>query len=347
MAVANDRPISVVLDDIIFALQRSGGASVYWHEVASRVSADPRFRVARIAPAKRKRWVPVLSRADVFHSSHFRFSVAGGARNVATVYDLNYEMGLVPDGLGARVNRAERKLAYFTADALICISENTRKDLLDVYPALRGRCPIHVVHLAVSAPAPGTSAPGDAVPRVPFLLYVGGRKAYKNFNTALEGFRASGVWRDGVRLLCTGAALDADERDRIRAMGLEGCVEVAEHCSPARLFALYRAAHCLLYTSLYEGFGLPPLEAMTCGCPVVACRASSIPEVTGDAALLVSPAAPEEVARAIVALQDPSTRAAAIERGERRSRLFSWDKAARLHGDVYEAVARRSGGAGG
>ena len=330
--------ISVEFDDLIFALQRSGGASVYWQEVTGRVAADPRFRVSRISPSRWKRWVPAFSRADVFHSSHFRFAAAGGARNVSTVHDLNYELGLVPPGLGTRLNLLERRVSFLTADALVCISENTRKDLYEVYPRLQGRCPVFVIHHGVSAPLPSAEAGAEAMPDFPFVLYVGGRKAYKNFTTALEGYHASGVWRSGVRLLCTGAALDDAESLQISRLGLEGRVASVGHCSRERIFALYRGAHCLLYTSTYEGFGLPPLEAMSCGCPVVACRASSIPEVTGDASILVAPTSPDEVARAILALQDPGLRAALVEKGTRRAALFTWEESARKHMEVYLAA---------
>jgi mannosyltransferase len=335
------RRVRVVLDDLIYALQRSGGASVYWREVTSRIAADRRFHVERVAPSRRKRGVPALSRADVFHSSHFRVCAAGGARNVSTVHDLNYELGLMASGLGARINLLERRLSYFTAAALICISENTRKDLLEVYPALRGRCPIYVIHHGVSAPAADGERDTPTTPQVPFVLYVGGRKGYKNFDTALAGYHLSGVWRDGVRLVCTGTRFDNDERVQLRRLGLEGHVEVVEHCSSARLFALYRAAHCLVYSSTYEGFGLPPLEAMSCRCPVVACRASSIPEVTGDAALLVAPGVPDEVARGILALQDPSVRSPLVDKGVARAAQFSWDRSAAAHAEVYLSLARR------
>ena len=340
MGPAGRDVISVEFDDLIFALQRSGGASVYWQEVTSRIAADSRFRVSRIPPARWKRGVPAFSRADVFHSSHFRFAATGGARNVATVYDLNYELGLVRQGLGSRLNLLERRAAFFTADALVCISESTLKDLYRIYPRLQGRCPAFVIHLGVSAPLPSSGTGAGAMPDSPFLLYVGGRKAYKNFTTALHGYHASGVWRSGVRLLCTGAALDADEIQEVARLGLEGMVASEGHCSRERIFALYRGAHCLLYTSTYEGFGLPPLEAMSSGCPVVASRASSIPEVTGDAAILVNPTAADEVARAILDLQDAALRATLVEKGTRRASLFTWEESARRHMEVYLAVGK-------
>jgi glycosyltransferase involved in cell wall biosynthesis len=337
---SNSNPVSVAFDDLIFALQPFGGASVYWEEVTSRVSRDSRCRVSRTSPARWKRGLPASSRADVFHSSHFRVCAAGGARNVSTVHDLNYELGLVPASLGSRVNLLERKASYFTAAALICISENTKKDLLEVYPGLRQRCPIHVIHHGVSVPVELPSGAAETKPEAPFLLYVGGRKAYKNFATALTGYVASGVWRDGVRLLCTGAPFDEAERKQVHGLGVETVVEVVGRCSQEQLFALYRHAHCLLYTSTYEGFGLPPLEAMASGCPVIACRASSIPEVTGDAAVLVTPTAADEVARAILELQDRHVRAALVEKGKRWVKRFSWDESARKHADVYVSVAR-------
>lgn len=336
----NSASVSVEFDDLIFALQRSGGASVYWREVTTRVAKDARLRVVRQPPARWKRGLPAFSSADVFHSSHFRVCLAGGARNIATVHDLNYERGLVPDSIGSRVNVLERKVSYATAAALICISENTRKDLLEVYPKLRGRCPVFVIHHGVSLPT--NDPPPASAPDFPFVLFVGGRKSYKNFRTALEGFFASGVWRDGTRLLCTGTPFDDDEQRRIARMGLSGLVAVVEYCTPERLGALYRAAHCLLYTSTYEGFGLPTLEAMISGCPVVAAQASAIPEIAGDAAILVSPTSRDEVARGILALQDGGIRSRLVAKGRQRAALFSWDESARKHAEVYVAVARRT-----
>lgn len=332
--------VSVELDDLIYALQRSGGASVYWREMTARLAEDPRLRVSHVAAARRKRGLPAFSRADVFHSSHFRICAAGGARNVSTVHDLNYELGLVAGGVGARLNLLERRASYFTAAALVCISENTRRDLLTVYPGLRGRCPVHVIHHGVSLPRLEGGEPGFAAQGTPFLLYVGARKGYKNFATALEGYHASGVWRDGVRLVCTGEPLDEAERAQVAGMGLGDAVAVAGHCSKEELFAMYRSAHCLLYTSTYEGFGLPPLEAMAAGCPVVASRASSIPEVVDEAGILVEPTSRDEVARAILALQDRPLRAELVAKGKARARLFSWEESARKHAEVYLSVAQ-------
>ena len=107
------------------------------------------------------------------------------------------------------------------------------------------------------------------------------------------------------------------------------------------LAKLYRHSVCLVYPSLYEGFGIPPLEAMACDTAVVAAARGSIPEVVGNAASLVDPAAPEEIARAIVRIAtDSAERARLVEAGRRRVREFSWDDLADRTVAVYEAVRR-------
>jgi mannosyltransferase len=278
--------------------------------------------------------------ADVFHSSHFRFSILGKAKNVTTVHDLIYERGLVSPSFGAKINLYERKVSYHTADAIICISENTKNDLLQVYPALKDRCPIHVVYHGFSQPSYSVSQRQNILPcGSPYILYVGVRGGYKNFNGALEGYRNSGVWREGIKLVCTGKRFEDAEREHFSRIGLEGLVLNEENVTAERLYDLYSNAFCLLYTSTYEGFGLPPLEAMSCGCPVIASNASSIPEVIGNAGILVNSLDSENVGSAVNRLQDSIFRQKIIEAGYERSKLFSWDKSAKEHLRVYKEAS--------
>lgn len=331
--------IHIEFDDLIYSLQAFGGARVYWNEVTSRVQQDVRFRTTRNQPSRSCRAVPARSRADVFHSSHFRTNL-GRAKTVSTVHDMNYELGYVAPGLGARLNLWERKASYFTADALICISRSTRKELLDVYPQLERRCPVYVIHHGFS----DLSQLGGAAPALPFdeyVLYVGARASYKRFGDVLHGFHASMIWKDGVRLLCTGNEFDAGERAEIASLGLADFVTSAGKVDPATLGALYRHAHCLVYASVHEGFGLPLLEAMSSGCPVVACDISCIPEVVGDAAILVAPRSPEDIASALMRLQDTSLRQAIVAKGRARAAQFSWQKSAQAHMDIYLNIAGR------
>jgi glycosyltransferase involved in cell wall biosynthesis len=323
---------TIHFDDIIFSLQSFGGASVYWQEVTARVDRDPRFRTRHHRPSRWARGVPSLSKADVFHSSHFRTHVSRRCRVVSTVHDMNYELGYVQPGAKATINVLERKLSYFTADALICISESTRRELLEVYPALAGRCPIHVVHHGFT-PLAATPEDAGAPSAGRYVLYVGARGGYKRFDDCLEGFHLSGLWRDGTRLLCTGSPFNDAETACIAALGLTDHVSAVGKVSSSRLAHLYRHAHCLVYCSTHEGFGLPLLEAMHCGCPVVACNTSCMPEITGDAALLVQPESPGDISRALCDID--ARRADLVARGHARLDAFSWDKSAEKHMNIY------------
>ncbi len=332
--------IRVHFDDLIFRLQNFGGASVYWRELTSRVARDPRFSALHVRPSRRLRGVPARANGDIFHSSHFRTALPGRARVASTVHDMNYELGFVRTGLGARFNIMERKLSYFTADALICVSESTRHELLQVYPALAKRCPIYVVHHGLTRLAPLDAAAQSHGQYGSYVLYVGGRAGYKRFEDALDGFHACGAWRDGLKLICTGAPLQREELERIKSLGLSGNVLCVSDADEATLAALYSGAHCLVYSSIHEGFGLPLLEAMSRECPVIACNASCMPEIAGDAALLVQPRTPRDISSAILALQDAALRARLVAAGKARVQEFSWDRCAARHMDIYSALAR-------
>ncbi len=334
--------LTITFDDIIYRLQRSGGASVYWQEMTSRIQRlTPPDTVRHISGHRYSRMLPVYAGSRIFHSSHFRFAWNPKAKNVSTVYDMTYELGMI-QGKGALPNIIERRISYFTADALICISENTKKDLLAIYPTLANRCPIHVVHLGCSLGNTQLSTEAT-LPQLPaviprYVLYVGGRGGYKNFGAALSGFQLSGLQHDGVHLLCTGAPFNPAEQEQIRALGLEGLVHVVGNVTSGQMIALYRSALCMVYPSKYEGFGLPPIEAMYFGCPVIAANSSSIPEVVGDAAISVQPDDLQAIAQAMQHMQDDPTRQALVDKGYQRATQFSWDISAQKHLEIYQSL---------
>lgn len=330
---------TVEFDNIVYALQKSGGASVYWYEITSRISRMNDVLVTESVYHKRLRGIPVISKADIFHSSHFRFSLFGKSKNITTAHDLTYEKGLVANSIGSKLNLYERKLSYFTADAIICISINTQNDLLEIYPSLQGRCPIYVIHHGLNINTTTNTLNEDTnFIDYPYILFVGSRGGYKNFLGALEGYFLSGVWRDGVKLICTGNKFTDKELELFVKMGLERMVICEEHVETKRLYELYKSAHCLLYTSLYEGFGLPPIEAMSCGCPVVASNISSIPEVVGVSAILINPHKYDEISSGILQLQDVNIRNELIYKGKIHAQKFSWDKSATEHFEVYKEI---------
>ena len=133
------------------------------------------------------------------------------------------------------------------------------------------------------------------MPERPYFLYVGLRYRYKNFGGLLASFARARSSLGGAALCVVGAPFSDGENKLIAELGLADAVEHYGHVSDAHLAKLYRCCVAFVYPSLYEGFGIPPLEAMSCGAPVVASNRSSLPEVVGDAGLLFDPARPDEL----------------------------------------------------
>jgi len=182
----------------------------------------------------------------------------------------------------------------------------------------------------------------------PFLLSVGSLEPGKNRERLLQAFAR--LQARGLKHTLVVAGQRAwryeGEAPLARRLGLADSVRFLGHVPQADLPALYSAADLFVFPSLYEGFGLPALEAMACGTPVVASNVSALPEVVGDAALQVSPLDVEALADAIERLlRDDRLRADLRERGLERARQFSWEKAARRTAEVYSwaSVARKGG----
>lgn len=168
----------------------------------------------------------------------------------------------------------------------------------------------------------------DSSPREPFVLYPADAWPHKNHERLFEAFALLRHERPELKLLLTGVGLDG------RAM--PAGVEHRGLVSPDELARLYRRASALVFPSLHEAFGLPPLEAMASGCPVAVSNAGALPEVCGDAARYFDPTSAEEIAEALTAVLDGPDEL--VARGLERARLFSWDECARRHDDVYREL---------
>ena len=307
-------------------------------------------------------WLPVAvpralvaSRADLFHGTNHMAPPWTPLPTVITVHDLT---ALTMPGHHNWRNRLlsvpQMLLSLRRATRLIADSHSTARDLCGLAGIDPSR--LRVIHLA---PAPGLApaTPGAIQAlsrrlRLParFLLFLGALEPRKNVVTLLEALsRLVAEGDHDLRLVIAGAAgwRNDEVRRRVRELGLEQAVQMIGYVDAADLPALYGAATAFVYPSLFEGFGLPPLEAMACGTPVVCSNTSSLPEVVGEAALTVDPRSPAELAAALRrVLDDAELRARLRAAGLERAALFSWERTARETLEVYhEAV--RDGGRGG
>ncbi len=250
---------------------------------------------------------------------------------VETVHDLWDEIVDPRQDRVARLRSLIKRRALRRADHIVCVSHATRDALVQRWPWTEAKSSV-IYHGA-------TRLTGGIVPYVsdrPFFLFVGRRGYYKNFDRALAALAAAPL-RD-VMLRCVGSPFTLEEQERITAAGLFDRV-VVHSSTDAELAGLYEAALGLLYPSRYEGFGLPLLEAMAHGCPVIASNASVLPEVGGDAALYAGPDDLDGWIAGLVQLaQNSDIRADLIARGYRRAAMFDWADSARRYSEIYDRL---------
>jgi glycosyltransferase involved in cell wall biosynthesis len=267
---------------------------------------------------------------------------ADGQRLVVTVHDLAFEHfpSLLPRSWRI-LYRLGLRAAVRRADAILTPSRNTAEDVVSRTKVDPRK--LHVVPLAASLPTTGLDV-GDTLGRLkvrpPYVLFVGTIEPRKNLVRLVRAYRR--VASTGVpHALVLAGPLGWHHESLMREIALEGPGEIVMTGSlaPDELDAVYRAADAFVYPSLYEGFGLPIVEAMVRGIPAAASNTSSVPEVTGDAALGVNPRSVREIAAAIEALCTDMTLAEQLAaRGRERVERFSWDETARLTLGAYEHV---------
>ncbi len=293
----------------------------------------------------------LLGRAEVVHSTTFcapRFR-APRRRLVVTIHDCTFVTH--PEfHLPGNVEHCLRgtRLAIERADMLIAVSESTRRDLIERMGAPADR--IVVTHEAAD---PRLARVTDAtrleavrqrygLPEQ-FVLSLGAMEPRKNLSRLLEAFAAlAPAVRKDVSLVVAGAKgwLNDSVHEQVNKLGLGDSVRFAGYIEEEDLAAVYSLATVFAYPSLWEGFGLPVLEAMACGTPVLTSNLSSLPEVAGDAALLVSPSDVDAIAEGLGRLlEDAALRRELSERGYRRAAHFSWERCARETVAVYQTVA--------
>lgn len=317
---------------------------------------DPRApgRALRVRPASAALriglgipWAARRHRLDLVHMTYLappRRLVPA----VVTVHDLSFE------AMPETFSRRDRQLlgwgvpwAVRQAVRIITDADYTKRDLVTRYrvPAER----VHVVPLAAGPAFRRVEEPGRRATvlerhgiRPPFILSVGNLQPRKNLARLLEAFRLLTAGGAAIRLVVVGQKGWGPTRleERVDALGLAGQVIVTGYVPEAELPALYSAAACFAYPALYEGFGLPPLEAMACGSPVVASDSACLPEILGDGALLVDARDPGALAEALQAVLASPARAAELSlRGMARAATYSWERAAAETVAVYREAA--------
>jgi glycosyltransferase involved in cell wall biosynthesis len=362
--------MNLILDNIIFSIQRAGGISVVWYELLKRILDDQDFnyrileepnqnlfRQKLIIPESRFLINPLskypvsiqrylnpnkLNVPGIFHSSYYRSVRNSSMINVTTVHDFTYEY--YRKGLPKLVHQIQKSKAIKNSKRIICVSHNTKSDLLKFYPEINEK-QLKVIYNGVdNIYRPLTKKDDTQLKQlVPFssrefVLYVGDRKGiYKNFIVAVNACKIA-----NIPLVIVGGGLLTDEENILLKDTIgKNKFKLFLGIDNDQLNLLYNHALCLLYPSLYEGFGIPIIEAQKAGCPVISTDYSSIPEVAGDGAFLLKKVNKFVIADILKQLILNSPMVARLrDNGLKNSQRFSWEicyqETKKVYKEVYE-----------
>lgn len=369
--------MDILYDHSIFRLQRYGGISRYFYELITRLSAKndvninlfegfhvneyglsnyknrfalyKGYKVPEIQYAgytfevlNKFGFTRIYSKLDfnIYHPTYYRKDLGAFRKTpiVLTVYDMIHELYPGQFWNSKRVIESKRE-SIKVADAIICISENTKKDLIRIYDVPEEK--IRVVYLANSL-RKSNLVNIENLKQIynitkPYILYIGDRRAHKNFQFLLEVY-ASQLSKKYDLVCFGGGNITRKESDIIKKFDLSKNVILVQG-NDSMLASLYKNAFCFIYPSLYEGFGIPLLEAMAMECPIIASNTSSIPEVVGEAGILFDPLSRESLINAIESLvNSDSKRNNLIKLGKEQEKKFSWDKMANETLDIYKSI---------
>jgi glycosyltransferase involved in cell wall biosynthesis len=359
----------VLYDHQVFSLQNAGGASRYHFELARNLSSRTDVSVsaylglnASVHPFATLKNADVLSiqtdlrpgllryaanevftgigaliggRWDIYHPTLYRAMPCSRSRKmVVTHHDCTHERFPHLFADVARTLGAKKKL-YTDADAIICVSESSRRDLLFFYSIDASKA--HVIHHGITPIHSGTRTGNGTVSRSvrPYLLYVGARSGYKNFARLLRAYASAGLNRDYDLLAIGGGKWTQQEIELARRLGVRDRLLLTACADDSVLAEAYLHAALFVYPSLYEGFGFPPLEAMSASCITAVSGGSSIEEVCGSAAFYFDPADEWSIEQTLIeALHSPS-RPLKAKLGLERVREFTWSRCAERTLQVY------------
>jgi glycosyltransferase involved in cell wall biosynthesis len=284
-------------------------------------------------------------RPDIFHATYFTSPSKLKSRYILSIYDMIDERFAQSVKLRScqQVVQQKRECAR-VADLIISNSEWTTRDIVEYYRIPTERIvtiPLGVgpeFHLLKDGEKRNEFSARHGLTR-PFFLYVGAKRFNKNIMVLLKGYAACKFKRE-IDLVFVGDGDDFRPRERevISASLREGTIRNLGVLNQEQLVVAYNSAVALILPSLHEGFGLPVLEAMACGTPVVASNATSLPEVGGDAALYFDPSDSDALAHGLETIVSPSVRQDLIARGMARAAKFTWERTAKLTVEAYRKL---------
>jgi glycosyltransferase involved in cell wall biosynthesis len=284
---------------------------------------------------------PILSKdyePDLIHETYYNNISRNNPRTkkIITVYDMTYEC--FSDLFTKKDKTTElKKFAVAEADHIICISKNTQKDLVDIFNVDIKKT--SVIYLGFSLTTTKINQPQGS--RRPYLLYVGSRYSYKNFIRFVKAYAAPKIKNSFDLVMFGGGRLNDEELSLFNKLKIPRESLQQVNGDDAMLAGYYKYASLFVYPSLYEGFGIPPLEAMSYGCPVACSNTSSIPEVVGNAAILFDPYSVVSMRDNIISiLYDDKIKSSLILKGFKQIKNFSWKKCATETYEVYKNVLK-------
>tara|TARA_Y100000591_G_C21847092_1_gene709378 strand:- start:12 stop:1109 length:1098 start_codon:yes stop_codon:yes gene_type:complete len=273
---------------------------------------------------------------DLIHTTDYSIYTKKKLPLVVTVHDLIHE--IYHKDFAKEKNYRPKKKILSISDHIICVSENTKKDLIEYYNVDEKK--ISVIYHGNTFDNFSLSSSNKKFD-FKFFLFVGSRKRYKNFFKVVEAFKKNEQIYNEFKIICFGGGeLLKSEKEKLLENDIDlKKIIVIENSSDESLFNLYRNATALIYPSIYEGFGMPIVEAMSLGCPVISSNSSSLPEVYKDAALSFFPSSTKELTNKMLQVAyDDQVKKKIVDLGLKQSKNFSWEKCIDKTLSVYKKV---------
>ncbi|MBU9830800.1 MULTISPECIES: glycosyltransferase family 4 protein [Rahnella] len=343
----------IIIDGIIFSLQQSGGISVYFDELIKEIKKND-ISYSLIVYDNNNPYVeglPVNTKtrlnmnierfldvdlgffekgSSIFHSSYYRLpnkKIRSELTVITTVHDFTEE--IFSRGAKSYVHHWQKKRAILGSDGIICISECTKKDLLKFIPEA-ANIPIKVIYNGVGDFKPAANKKSSEK----YVLFVGARNGYKNFSACVQSLST----HSDLNLVVVGGGQFTNDEINFLEGNVPGRYRHAGYVTEVLLNDLYSQAYCLIYPSLYEGFGIPVIEAMKSGCPVIGSNSSSVSEIASGAAILIDDITSDKISDALVVLKDDVYRSNLIATGFEHSQKYSWSKMAEQTLNFYNEI---------